>query len=77
VGFASGGLVEAVASGRTGLLVAPEDVEALTDALATLVDDGQLRQRMGAEGRERMQKDFSIVTMAKEHVDVYESVIDA
>jgi glycosyltransferase involved in cell wall biosynthesis len=77
VGFSAGGLVEAVATGTTGLLVPPEDVEALRDAIATLVDDDQLRQRMGAAGRERMQKEFSIVTMARKHVDVYESVINA
>lgn len=77
VGFSSGGLVEAVADGETGLLVPPEDAHALRDAIATLVDDDQLRQRMGAAGRERMQKDFSIVTMAQHHVDVYESVINA
>jgi glycosyltransferase involved in cell wall biosynthesis len=77
VGFSAGGLVEAVASGTTGLLVPPEDVEALRDALVTLVEDEQLRQRMGAAGRERMQKEFSIVTMAEKHLEVYESVIDA
>ena len=77
VGFSAGGLVEAVLDGVTGLLVPPEDVDALRDAVATLLDDDRLRRRMGAAGRERMQKDFSIATMAKRHVDVYESVINA
>ena len=75
VAFSAGGLVEAVADGVTGLLVPPEDAAALRDAIARLVDDDQLRQRMGRAGRERMKKDFSIDTMARKHVDVYESVI--
>ena len=76
VAFSAGGLVEAVADGVTGLLVPPEDAAALRDAIGRLVDDDQLRQRMGAAGRERMKKDFSIDTMARKHVDVYESVIN-
>lgn len=77
VAFSAGGLVEAVAHGTTGLLVPPEDVAALADAIMILVDDEQLRQRMGAAGKERMQKEFSIATMARQHVDVYEAVINA
>jgi glycosyltransferase involved in cell wall biosynthesis len=76
VGFAAGGLVEAVAHGETGLLVPPEDVHELRNALATLIQDDQLRRRLGRAGRERMQKEFSIATMAGKHIDLYESVID-
>ena len=36
VGFAAGGMVEAVADGQTGLLVAPEDADALGAAIARL-----------------------------------------
>jgi len=77
VGFAAGGLVEAVAHGETGLLVPSENVDELRNAIATLIRDDQLRLRLGRAGRERMQKEFSIATMAGKHVDVYESVIDA
>jgi len=76
VGFAAGGLVEAVAHGESGLLVPPEDVDALRDAIAELLSDAQMRSRLGCAGRERMQKEFSIATMAGKHVDLYESVID-
>lgn len=76
VGFAAGGVPEAVVDGVTGLLVPVEDVGALQDALARLLDDKALRRRMGEAGRERMQNDFSIATMADRHVALYEAVLN-
>jgi glycosyltransferase involved in cell wall biosynthesis len=75
VGFDAGGLPEAVADGETGVLVPAEDVEALRGAIASLIDDDGLRRRMGVAGRKRMQKEFSIATMADKHVECYESVL--
>jgi glycosyltransferase involved in cell wall biosynthesis len=77
VGFEAGGLVEAVAHNVTGILVPPEDAGELQAAIARLMDDEALRGKLGQAGRKRMQKDFSIATMADKHVALYESVIDA
>jgi glycosyltransferase involved in cell wall biosynthesis len=76
IGFDAGGLPEAIVDGETGILVPPEDVDALQDAIATLVDDQALRQRLGAAGRKRMQNEFSIDTMATRHISLYESVLN-
>ncbi len=46
-----GGLPEVVDPGITGLLVPPDDVPALAQAIAQLLDDADLRQRMGEAGR--------------------------
>lgn len=54
-----GGLAEIVVDGETGHLVAPGDATALASALATLIGDAGLRQRMGARGRERQLRLFS------------------
>jgi glycosyltransferase involved in cell wall biosynthesis len=77
VGFAAGGLVEAVEHDATGILVPPADAGALRQAIARLMDDAALRERLGRAGRKRMQQQFSIATMAAEHLRLYESVIDA
>jgi glycosyltransferase involved in cell wall biosynthesis len=77
VGFDASGLVEAVVHDETGFLVPPEDAAALCAAIAVLMDDRDLRARFGRAGKKRMQKDFSIATMAEKHVALYESVIDA
>ncbi len=75
VGFDAGGLPEAVVDGETGFLVPPADVEKLQTAIATLIEDDDMRRRMGAAGRERMQNEFSIATMVTRHIALYESVI--
>jgi glycosyltransferase involved in cell wall biosynthesis len=75
VACAAGGMNESVLDGETGLLVPPEDSDALHDAIATLMDDDQTRAAMAAAGRERMQNEFSIDTMANKHVELYESVL--
>jgi glycosyltransferase involved in cell wall biosynthesis len=53
-----GGIAELVADGRTGLLVPSGDVAALTSALARLLDDPDLRLRMGRAGHRRFRDHF-------------------
>jgi glycosyltransferase involved in cell wall biosynthesis len=53
VAHAIGGVPEAVVDGVTGLLVAPEDLPALTKAFARLLDDVPLRRRLGEAARTR------------------------
>jgi len=51
VGYRSGGAVEAVVDGETGLLVNEGDIPALADAFERLLADSALRQRLGEGGR--------------------------
>jgi glycosyltransferase involved in cell wall biosynthesis len=76
VGFEAGGMVEAVAHEKTGLLVQAEDAGALADAIARFVDDPSLGRQYGEAGRRRMQSEFSIDAMADKHVALYESVLN-
>lgn len=48
----TGGIPEIVGHGDNGLLAQPGDVEAIVEALLRLGADPQLRERMGARGRE-------------------------
>jgi len=76
VGFAAGGMVEAVVHEETGLLVEPEDSDALGKAMARFIDNPDLRESFAAAGRERMQNDFSIATMADKHVALYKNILN-
>lgn len=51
----SGGIPEAVRDGETGFLVDAEEPEAVAAAIGRLLDDGELRARMGAEGRKAVE----------------------
>ena len=62
---------EIVADEETGLLVPPDDPEALADALGRVVADPGT---FGAAGRERARKKFSVARMADETLAVYDEV---
>lgn len=59
VAGASGGIADAVLDGETGLLVAPEDVEAAAARVRQLLTDPTLAQRLGASGRQRVLDRFT------------------
>lgn len=50
IGSDIGGIPDMIRDGENGLLVPPGDVSALTAAMARLVEDGSLRERLGAAG---------------------------
>ena len=67
----SGGAAEAVAHGETGLVVQdPEDVQAVADAYEQLLDDDDLRARMGRRSRERVEEEFAYDVLARRLGDV-------
>jgi glycosyltransferase involved in cell wall biosynthesis len=59
IGARAGGVPEVIDEGKTGLLVEPEDVKGLANALVRLLNDEALRQKMGQAGRERLEHEFS------------------
>jgi glycosyltransferase involved in cell wall biosynthesis len=59
VASAVGGLRDLVVDGETGLLVEPGDVVALRTALERLLDDADLRGRLGGAGRRRAEERLS------------------
>ena len=65
VGSDSGATPELVDNGRSGLLVAPGDVDALAHALRILLQDPDFRQRLGTHARERAES-FSESTFVSE-----------
>ena len=69
----AGGLPEAVADGETGLLVPPHDEPALAEALVALLRDPERRRAMGAAGRARVVREFSVEKMVADTVAVYET----
>jgi len=71
VGSRTGGLVETVRDGETGLLVTPDSPEELAGAIVRLLRDDGLRRRMGAAGRSMVARDYEWNGILDEWVRTY------
>lgn len=71
-----GGMREAVTDGVEGFVVAQRDAAGMADALAKLAGDAALRQRMGAAGRERVVRNFSLNQQIDQWVRLSRSILE-
>ena len=62
---------DVVVDGGTGLLVDPLDVEAIAQALVTLLKDEKLRATMGMAGYHRVQEEFTYQAMERRLLAVF------
>lgn len=62
----TGGIPELVENGVTGIIVSPEDSEALASGIITLLQNPQKAGNMGLEGRKRVEERFSLDRQIKE-----------
>ena len=74
VGTRVAGTGEVVIEGETGLLVAPEDADALAAAVAALIQDESRRAAFGREGRKRVETTFGWDIVASAWTGVMEQV---
>lgn len=71
VATAVGGMPEIVTHEVNGLLVAPGDIDALAAAIARLMGDPGLRERLGSAAREAVATRFSLNTAVERLIEVY------
>ncbi len=72
-----GGVPEVVADGETGILVEPDDPQALADAIAALAADPARRVALGSAGARRAAERFDAAELARRTVCLYESLLAA
>lgn len=70
-----GGVHEAVSHEETGLLFPRGDVEALRSVLRRLIEQPELRARLGCAGRRRYEQAFTLDHMVTRTWAVYETVL--
>jgi glycosyltransferase involved in cell wall biosynthesis len=75
VAYRDGGVPEIVDDGESGLLVAPGDVGALADAVARLMADPELRNRLARCGQLRAARRFAPATHARAVEAVYDRLL--
>lgn len=71
-----GGVPEIVLGNQTGILVAPDDADALAGALNTLAEDEALRESFGRAATERA-REFAWPRIAAQYLEIYRRVIKA
>ncbi|MDX2187244.1 MAG: glycosyltransferase family 4 protein [Opitutaceae bacterium] len=70
-----GGNAESVQDGVNGLVVRKRDAAAVAKALACLIQDTELRVRMGAAGRDAYEREFTLERMVHKTAEVWSSVL--
>jgi starch synthase len=75
VASATGGILEVVEDGVTGLLVPPGRPDDLASAIRKLLDDPERARAMGAAGRRRVEEKFSWASVAERTERVYRDAI--
>jgi len=75
IATAVGGVPELVEGGVTGLLVPPQDIQALSKAIVRLADDPSLSEAMGEQGRKRAVERFDIKLIVRQYEELYLKVL--
>ena len=70
------GANEIIEDGRNGILVPPRDPESMAEAILKVIDDAELRERLGAEAKKRSE-DFSRDRMISEYEELFARMMEA
>ena len=69
------GAAEVVIPNQTGVLLAPQSVDPLAEAIGQLATDGQLRRQLGEAGKQHCQTTFSHEHMTHKLRELYQHVL--
>lgn len=69
-----GGTNELVIHNETGFLVAQQNPKDLSNRIIELIDNQEIRDRMGASARKRIEDDFGISKMVQSYQSIYDQL---
>ncbi|MCL0061595.1 glycosyltransferase [Thermodesulfovibrionales bacterium] len=75
IGTKGEGIAEVIEEGKHGLLVSPNDVDSLSQALLTLLQNDELARRMGKAGRQLVLSELSWETNASNTISVFRKLL--
>ena len=70
----AGAIPEIIQDGKTGILVPPDDIEALKKAIVFAFRNKDKIKKNVDAAREKIKKDFSWDSAAKKHIEIYNSL---
>jgi glycosyltransferase involved in cell wall biosynthesis len=74
VAFETGGVPEAVRPGVTGFLAPTGDAVKLKDGALRLLDDPEMRRRLGANCRKMALAEYDVKMQARRYLEIYEAL---
>jgi len=75
IGTLSGGLPEMLDEGKAGLLVEPDNVEEMSDAICKLLSDPDYAKKLGSIGRQRVKDHYTTKVHARNVEEVYADIL--
>ena len=72
----AGGMVEAVVDGETGLLAEPGQADDLHEKVSRLLQDTELRRRLGRQAARRARDEFSWEVICDQYAGVFKNAIN-
>ena len=69
-----GGTAEIVDNELTGFLIEPRDVADLSKKITRLLNEANLRKKMGIASRDKIEKKYSLEYMTKQYIKLYKTV---
>ena len=70
-----GGIKDVVVDGVTGFLVNPQSPKDLAEAVNRILSDKELAEKMGNEGRRRVEREFSWERIAEKTLNLYKTLL--
>ncbi len=70
-----GGIPDVVEDGKTGFLVPQKDVASLASKLEFLIKNPEMRQQMGAAGREKYEKEFKLEIFENRLTEILQQIV--
>lgn len=75
IGTNVGGIPEVVSDGVSGILIEDENSEDLKNALIKLIENKDIRESMGKNGRRIYEEKFTAEIMANKFIDCYKNIL--
>lgn len=70
------GCRDAITPDETGLLVPVKNASALAESIAKLCVEHDLRQQLGAAGRQLAEREFDINSVVRQHITLYQQLLE-
>lgn len=70
-----GAIADIIDNGRTGLIVEKNNPQDLADKIETLLNDEALRKQMGAEGRKKYEREYTLERFEQHIVQCLNSIL--